>query len=99
MSDRLTCLSCGHEGFDVRILLIDIEEPDQRIVEQSVTVGHTLRGPIVEQRQVREAYATEPRCVDRIACRARTAALWPPAPPEPEAPASVPEDEATWAQL
>jgi hypothetical protein len=71
-----TCLACGQKDYDVRLTLIEVPQEEQRVVDVSVVTAEDSHGrpTAMEQRQVRELYATEPRCRDRRACAEREAA-------------------------
>lgn len=100
----MTCLLCGHQDRDVSVGLVEIPEPERRVVSVSVVAIETSRGPTAfDQVEVRESYAPMPRCRDRQACAARVRAL-PPAPgesltpaPDPAAHDSDDEEGPTWA--
>ncbi len=97
-----TCLACGLKDFDVRMTLVEVPEAERRIVEVTVVVAADAHGrPTgLEQRHVRELYASEPRCRDRMACRERARIAWAefeasrtPAAPAAEAPV---DEELAW---
>lgn len=99
------CLLCGIEGRDVSVGLVEIPEPERRIVSVSVVAIETSRGPTsFDQVDVRETYAPMPRCRDRAACAERVKAF---ADPSEEPLAAIPapaahdssddEEGPTWA--
>jgi hypothetical protein len=70
--DHLTCLRCGHEGFDVTAGLVRYDDP----IDVTVQVPVSSRdGAITEPRQVPGVYGAEWRCTDRPACDLRLAEL------------------------
>lgn len=100
----MTCLLCGREDRDVSVGLVEIPEPERRVVSVSVVASETSRGPTsFAQVDVRETYAQMPRCRDRAACAERVRAL-PPDPSEQPRTAVEPvaahddEEGPTWAQ-
>jgi hypothetical protein len=74
MSRVLPCLLCGIEDHDVAIGLVEIPEPERRVVDVRVLVNSDGRDLTTVQ-QVRERYAAEPRCRDTAACRRRVATI------------------------
>lgn len=73
-----TCLACGLKDYDVRVTLVEVPEAEQRVIEVAIVTQEDSHGrPTgMEQRQVRERFAAEPRCRDKAACRVREAAAW-----------------------
>ncbi len=76
MSQLHTCLACGLKDYDVRMTLVEVPEGEQRIIDVAVVTSEDGHGrPTgMETRQVRERFAAEPRCRDKVACREREAA-------------------------
>lgn len=87
-----TCLACGDTSDDVRMTVVEVEPDEQRIVEVPI-VSAEERGQIrgFDYVPALERYASEPRCRDKAACRARVEAMEAPKP----APADV-EEGPTW---
>jgi hypothetical protein len=75
VSRALTCLACGHTGFDVEPTIVAYKDPQP--VEVAVPVSHDLHGRVTgnEVRVVPGRYGAEWRCTDHGACAARVAAL------------------------
>ena len=59
MTDMQTCAACDHIGLDVKRTFVELEQP-WRMVHDPVS-----------NKPVPERFVTEPRCVDRDACRER----------------------------
>jgi hypothetical protein len=78
LSRLLTCLACGHEGWDVETSLVRYDDPIE--VEVALAVSTDGHGRVLgnEIRRVPGIYGAEWRCLDRDACAARVAALPPP---------------------
>lgn len=106
--ERLTCLRCGYEGYDVKPTLVRYDDPLPVTVQVPVS---SRENAVTESREVPGIYGAEWRCVDRPACDRRFNELEPAVPDEvgvaeffaevePSAPTSAPvardEELAAW---